>query len=95
LEHISCLYTLEKKNNNVDHLTQGEEINTQRMSFFEQELIYCSKKGEGFYCEAIPSMEPTHSQLKPILNILMGKVIPFKETTFENISLFLRGISFS
>jgi hypothetical protein len=55
--------------------------------FSEQQLISCSEKGEGFDCETIPSMEPTNSQSKPIINMLKEEVIPFKETTFENISL--------
>jgi hypothetical protein len=35
LEDISCLHILEEKNNNVDQLTQGEEINTQCIPFFQ------------------------------------------------------------
>jgi hypothetical protein len=48
LEDISCLHILEEKNNNVDQLTPEEEIHTQHITFSEQQLICCSKKGEDF-----------------------------------------------
>jgi len=48
LEDKSCLLILEEKNNNVDQLTQGEEINIECIPYFEQQLISFSEKGRRF-----------------------------------------------
>jgi hypothetical protein len=92
LEDISCLHILKEKNNNVDQLTQGEEINTPCITLSVQQFVSCSNevsnvKDRIVDCETIPCVVFIDSQLKSDIGVLMEEVIPFKETTIENNSL--------
>jgi hypothetical protein len=81
LKDITNSHIFQEKNNNVDHFTQGEEINIQEITLLAQESTFCLKEEnnvdeKGVDCEIIPSVEPIDSQL--VTNVLKEEEIPFK-----------------
>jgi hypothetical protein len=89
LKDISDSHILQEKNNNVDHFTQGEEINIQEITLLAQQSTFFLEEEnnveeEGVDCETIPSVEPTNSQ--SVTNVLKEEEIPFKEAPFGNVS---------
>jgi hypothetical protein len=67
LEDISDSNIMQEKKNHVDHFNQGEETNIQELTPLAQQYTFRleeenNAKEESFYCETIPSVEPTDSQ---------------------------------
>jgi hypothetical protein len=76
LEDILCLHILKEKNNNVDHLTQEEKLNTQCITLSIQHFVSYSNevsdvKDRIVDCETMPCMIFIVSQLKLYIGVLI------------------------